>query len=59
MKAAIQVAIGKYEVQDVPAPEIKESQCLIKVGACTVCATDVKYFKGLQTRKWPSLMQGS
>ncbi len=56
MKAAIQVAIEKYEVRDVPTPEINESQCLIKVGACTVCATDVKYFKGLQTREWPSPM---
>ena len=56
MKAAIQVAIGKYEIQDVPVPDIKESQCLIKVGACTLCATDVKYFKGLQRRDWPSPM---
>ena len=56
MKAAIQVAIGKYEIQDVPAPDIKGSQCLIKVGACTICATDVKYFKGLQIRELPSPM---
>lgn len=56
MKAAIQVGIGKYEILDVPVPDIKERQCLIKVGACTVCATDVKYFKGLQTREWPSPM---
>lgn len=56
MKAALQVGLEKYEVQDVPVPEIKDSQCLIKVGACTVCATDVKYFKGLQMRPWPSPM---
>lgn len=56
MKAAIQVGTGKYEIQDVAVPGIRDSQCLIKVGACTVCATDVKYFKGLQTRKWPSPM---
>ncbi|MEW6360058.1 MAG: zinc-binding dehydrogenase [Planctomycetota bacterium] len=56
MKAAIQVAVGKYEILDTPVPEISDSQCLIKVGACTICATDVKYFKGLQQRKWPSPM---
>ena len=56
MRAAIQVEVGKYEIQDVPVPEIGESQCLIKVGACTICATDVKYFKGIQTREWPSPM---
>jgi threonine dehydrogenase-like Zn-dependent dehydrogenase len=56
MKAAVQLDVGKYEIQDVPVPEIKETQCLIKVGACTICATDAKYFKGLQTRAWPSPM---
>ena len=56
MKAAIQVAVGRYEIRDVPAPEIKENQCLIQVRACTICATDVKYFKGLQKRDWPSPM---
>ena len=56
MKAALQVDVGRYEVRDVPVPEIKDHQCLIKVEACTVCATDLKYFKGLQTRTWPSPM---
>ena len=56
MKAAIQTGTGKYEIQDVPTPDIKESQCLINVRACTICATDVKYFKGLQRRDWPSPM---
>ena len=56
MKAAIQVDVGKYEIQDVPIPGIRPDQCLIRVEACTLCATDVKYFKGLQTRPWPSPM---
>jgi len=56
MKAAIQLGPGKYEIRDVPMPDITEDQCLIKVAACTICATDAKYFKGLQTRPWPSPM---
>ena len=56
MKAAVQVGIGKYEIQDVPVPEIGPTQCLIEVRSCTICATDLKYLKGLQTREWPSLM---
>ena len=56
MKAAIQVDVGRYEIQDVPVPEIRENQCLIRVRACTICATDAKYFKGLQKRNWPSPM---
>jgi threonine dehydrogenase-like Zn-dependent dehydrogenase len=56
MKAAIQTGIEQYEIQNVPVPAITDSQCLIRVRSCTVCATDVKYFKGLQTRDWPSPM---
>ena len=56
MKAALQVDVGKYEVRDVPVPAIKDNQCLVRVRACTICATDVKYFKGLQRRDWPSPM---
>ena len=56
MKAALQVDVGKYEVRDVPVPDISDNQCLVQVRACTICATDVKYFKGLQLRKWPSPM---
>lgn len=56
MEAAIQVGLGQYQIRDVPVPEITDAQCLIKVKACTICATDVKYFKGLQTREWPSPM---
>jgi len=56
MKCALQVDVGKYEVRDVPVPEVGDGQCLIKVASCAICATDLKYFKGLQTRKWPSPM---
>ena len=56
MRAALQVDVGRYEVRDVPTPEPGEGQYLIEVGACAICATDVKYFKGLQTRQWPSPM---
>ena len=56
MNAALQVDHGRYELRDVPVPEITDTQCLIEVKACALCATDVKYFKGLQTRAWPSPM---
>jgi len=56
MKAALQVGIGQYEIRDVPIPDIGDAQCLLEVRACAICATDAKYFKGLQTRPWPSPM---
>jgi L-iditol 2-dehydrogenase len=56
MRAAIQLGPGQYEIRDVPVPRIGESQCLIQVRACTICGTDVRYFKGLYPREWPSAM---
>lgn len=56
MRAALQVDVGRYEIRDVPTPEPGHGQYLIEVGACAICATDVKYFKGLQMREWPSPM---
>ncbi len=56
MRAALQVDVGKYEIRDVPLPTVGERQVLVKVASCTVCATDLKYFKGLLSRDWPSLM---
>jgi len=56
MRAALQVEVGRYEIRDVSVPKISDTQCLIEVEACAICATDVKYFKGLQTRQWPSPM---
>ncbi len=56
MRAAIQLGPGRYEIRDVPVPEITDAQCLIKVGACTLCGTDVKYFKGQVDWDWPSPM---
>jgi len=56
MKAAIQVGVGRYEIRDVPVPEITPGQCLVKVAACTICATDVKYLQGAVELDWPSPM---
>lgn len=56
MKAAYQVGVGSYEVRDVSVPDVGADQVLIRVGACTICGTDVKYFKGLVELDWPSPM---
>ncbi|MBN1343138.1 MAG: zinc-binding dehydrogenase [Phycisphaerae bacterium] len=56
MRAALQIGVGQYEVREVPVPEVDKGQCLIQVKACTICGTDVKYFKGLAQLGWPSPM---
>lgn len=37
---------GPLIVKDVPIPTVKDDQVLVKVGACGVCYTDVKIWKG-------------
>jgi threonine dehydrogenase-like Zn-dependent dehydrogenase len=56
MKAAILVDANRFELQDIPVPAIKPSQVLVKVGACTVCATDIKIYKGIREYKKPTRM---
>ena len=46
MKAAVFSGKGKVDVRDVPVPEIKSDEMLIKVKAVGVCGTDIHIFKG-------------
>lgn len=46
MKAAIWVSPHKLEIRDIPIPEPKEKEVLIKVLGCGVCGTDVHIFDG-------------
>ena len=41
MKAAVWTGYGKLEIQEVPVPEIGESEVLIQVMAAGVCITDL------------------
>lgn len=42
MKAAVYVAPGRVEIQDVPVPEIGRGELLVRVEACGICHTDLK-----------------
>ncbi|MGI5927227.1 MAG: zinc-dependent alcohol dehydrogenase [Thermacetogeniaceae bacterium] len=41
MKAAVLVGPKKFEVKDVPKPEISDDEVLLKVRACGVCGSDL------------------
>jgi len=45
MKAAIFSGIGKIECREVPIPEINEREILLRVGAASICGTDLRIFK--------------
>ena len=46
MKAAVITAPGVIEVQDVPKPEPKAGEVLLKVDASALCGTDQRVLRG-------------
>ncbi len=60
MKAAVYHGSGKeLEIEDVPVPEPKKGEILIRIAACGVCHTDLHYIDhGVPTFKKPPLILG-
>ncbi|MCD6444644.1 alcohol dehydrogenase catalytic domain-containing protein [Candidatus Bathyarchaeota archaeon] len=46
MLAAVLKQPFKLELEEVPKPTPREDEVLIKVGACGICGSDVRYFQG-------------
>jgi D-arabinose 1-dehydrogenase-like Zn-dependent alcohol dehydrogenase len=42
MKAIVNTAPGKLELQTLPTPEPKAGQVRIRTAACGICATDLR-----------------
>ncbi len=53
MKAAVFTGQRKVEVREVPVPEIKDDEVLIKVKAVGICGTDIHIFKGEYFTEFP------
>jgi threonine dehydrogenase-like Zn-dependent dehydrogenase len=49
MKACVLIEPGKFEIQDLPVPEIKDDEVLLRVLTSGICVNDVRDFKG---SKW-------
>ncbi len=50
---------GKFELREVPVPELKEGEVLVEVAGCGVCHTDLGYFyDGVPTVSKPPLTLG-
>jgi 6-hydroxycyclohex-1-ene-1-carbonyl-CoA dehydrogenase len=60
MKAAVYHGPGKdLAIEDVPVPEPKKGEILVKIAACGVCHTDLHYIDhGVPTFKKPPLILG-
>src|SRR5437764_15066197 len=50
MLAAVFLRPGQMEVMEVDTPDIGPDEVLVKVGANTICGTDVRIFRGEKTK---------
>ena len=53
MLAAVFQQPGRMEVMEVDTPDIAADEVLVKVGANTICGTDVRIFRGEKTKGIP------
>lgn len=58
MKALVNTAPYKLEVQDWPIPTAGPDDLLIKVKACAICGSDVKGYSGKTGRRLPPIIMG-
>ncbi len=54
MKAGVFTKVKEIEIKDVPKPELKDGEALIKVDYCNICGSDIHVFQGHHpTAKFP------
>jgi L-iditol 2-dehydrogenase len=58
MKALVYTGPGRLEFQDLPAPQIRPHEALIRVRAVGVCGSDVSGYLGRSKRRVPPLVLG-
>jgi threonine dehydrogenase-like Zn-dependent dehydrogenase len=58
MKALVLEEYNKLVYKDVPIPEIKENEVLVKVMACGICGSDVHGLDGSTGRRIPPIIMG-
>ncbi len=58
MKALMLVEYGKFDLVDMPVPEIGEDEVLLRVGACGICGSDVHGMDGSSGRRIPPIVMG-
>lgn len=58
MKALVLTEYKKLDIQDVPRPEPKPNELLIRVHSCGICGSDVHGFDGSTGRRLPPVIMG-
>lgn len=55
MKACVLVASKTYEVKDIPVPELKDGQVLLRVLTAAICVNDVRDYQGENKFSYPHI----
>jgi len=58
MKAAIWYGGKDIRIEDIPEPEIRENEVLIKVKAVGICGSELHAYEGISERRKPPLIMG-
>ncbi|MBC7235342.1 MAG: galactitol-1-phosphate 5-dehydrogenase [Chloroflexi bacterium] len=58
MKALVNTAPYKLEIQEWPVPEPGPDDLLIRVRACAICGSDIKGYSGKTGRRQPPIVMG-
>jgi len=46
MKAAVRKKSGTLKVENIPIPSLNSDEVLLRIRACGVCGSDLRYFEG-------------
>jgi L-iditol 2-dehydrogenase len=58
MKALLLTDYRRFEIVDLPRPELAADEVLVRVAACGICGSDVHGFDGSSGRRIPPLVMG-
>ncbi|MCE5268143.1 MAG: alcohol dehydrogenase catalytic domain-containing protein, partial [Planctomycetaceae bacterium] len=58
MKALVLAAPSRFEIQELPTPDIGPDDVLLKIAACGICGSDVHGMDGSGNRRQPPIVMG-
>ena len=56
VRASVLVAPDRFELRDLPAPELRPDNAIVRVELCGNCGTDAKYATGKLDAPWPMIL---
>ncbi|MCX7786096.1 MAG: zinc-dependent dehydrogenase [Spirochaetes bacterium] len=58
MKGLVLLKPNEFEVRELPVPELKHGEVLVRVKGCSICGTDIRILEGKKTKgvRYPSVI---